>query len=130
MITKRFEPVKLHELADHSGQTFWYLCSPYARYVEGKKEAFKEANSSAAVLIAAGIPVLSPLSHSHPIAKQCNIDPDNYDIWLGLDIQLLRGSHGILINPLQGWRDSKGIGMELDEANKLGLPIYMLDLHW
>lgn len=130
MITQEFPSIRFYELERFPNKTFWYLCSPYARYVEGKEEAFKEANSSAAILIAAGIPVLSPLSHSHPIAKQCNIDPDSYDIWLGLDIQLLRGSHGLLINPLQGWRDSKGIGMELDEARTLGLSIYMLDLHW
>ena len=45
---------------------FWYLASPYSKYPEGTQAAFEMACWQAGLLIRAGVPVFSPIAHSHP----------------------------------------------------------------
>jgi hypothetical protein len=126
-------PLKtLRELAEEEiPATFYYLATPYAKYVDGREKAFEEALSYANILLQAGVPVFSPIVHSHPIATKTNgLDAEDYDTWLTLDKSILRGSSGVLIAPMIGWRLSKGIAMEIEEANLRRLPVFLLDMHW
>ena len=113
-----------------AGGTFWYLATPYAKHVHGKEEAFKEAARAAGLLIQHGVHVFSPIAHSHPIAELCNMEKDSHDLWMPLDLAILKGSNGVLVNPIPGWRISKGIEMEINAARELGLPVYRLDMDW
>lgn len=117
-------------ICDIPRTTFWYLASPYAKYAAGKKVAYEHACEYAHDLIIAGVPVFSPIAHSHSIAKVCRMDKSSHDLWMPQDLTILSGAHGILIAPMAGWRLSKGIAMEVEEAQRMNKPIYMLDLHW
>lgn len=121
-------PLPWHEAL--KGDTFWYLCHPYMAHQGSFEASFKEANLVAGLLIKSGVHVLSPISHSHPIAMECRMDETSHDLWMPEDLAILRGANGVLINPSPGWRLSKGIRMELDEAYRLGKPVYKLDLDW
>jgi len=45
-------------------------------------------------------------------------------------LAILRGASGLLIAPMAGWRNSKGVQMEIDFAKELHIPIYVTDVHW
>lgn len=135
MITEQFPITTLVDLSRDwgcgtSAHTFWYLASPYARYCEGKEQAYKVACQYAHDLIRSGVPVFSPIAHSHSIATVCEMDKDSHDLWMPQDLAILRGANGVLIAPMAGWRFSKGVAMEIDMARELGKPIYILDCHW
>ena len=105
---------------------FWYLASPYAKYAEGKEVAHKHACEAAAELIARGIPVFSPIAHSHPIAKYGDLDHSSHDLWLPLDERYLEAAYGIIILQMPGWDESKGIGHEIRFCRNRGKPrVYM-----
>jgi hypothetical protein len=129
MILYNFPTVKLQEIKEVN--TFYYLASPYSIYPEGREQAFKEALAYTNILLRAGIPVFSPIVHSHPLATLSNApDCNDYDVWLGLDKAILRGANGMLIVPMIGWRLSKGIAMEIEEANRVRIPISILNAHY
>ncbi len=58
------------------------------------------------------------------------MDLSSHDLWMPEDLAVLRGSNGVLINPIPGWRLSKGVAMEVSEAHALGKPVYCLDISW
>ena len=85
------------------------------------------ATQKAAELMMEGYNVYSPLTHSDPIAP---FIPEkhqwDYDFWLSRDLQIIRRCVDELhVLCLDGWEESKGVGMELDEAEKLGIPIVL-----
>lgn len=139
IITEQFPVANIGDLTNRNSDvsirgvpryTFWYLASPYAKYATGKRDAYESACEYAHDLIVAGVPVFSPIAHSHSIAKVCRMDKDSHDLWMPQDLAILAGANGVLIAPMAGWRTSKGIAMEIEEAKRLSKPVYMLDLHW
>jgi hypothetical protein len=131
MITASFDNINLITVKELHCRTFWYLATVYSSYPEGKEAARKEALAYANMLIQAEVPTFSPVVHSHPIAEEtANLPAFSHLIWMPQDLAILRGASGLLIAPMLGWRLSKGIGIEVEEAKRLGLPIYILDGHW
>ena len=64
----------------------WYLAHPYSG---DHLKNFKKVNIIAAKLIKQGIMIYSPISHTHPIAYDGKLDPDDHDLWLKLDRQFM-----------------------------------------
>lgn len=112
------------------GGTFWYLCQPYSAHDGSFEDSFTEANRVAGTLIKHGVNVFSPISHSHPIATDSQMDHSNHDLWLPNELAFIRVSNGLLINPSPGWRLSKGIAIEVTYAKELGKPVYVLNMRW
>ena len=130
MITSQFPIRGLSDLASsESVRSFFYLATPYAKYAGGKREAYELACKYTHDLIVAGVPVFSPIAHSHSIAKTCNMNKNSNDLWMPQDLAILRGASELLIAPVAGWRNSKGIAMEVAEANEHNIPIWLLDVH-
>ena len=93
-------------------QGYFYLASPYAKYAFGHEAAFKDASEQAALLLNAGIPVFSPISHSHPIALYGNLEKTDHKLWLHIDYQILRHARGLIMLKLPGWEYSHGMDQE------------------
>lgn len=81
----------------------YYLAHPYSG---NHLENFKSANEIAAKLIQKGIHVYSPISHTHPIAVDGQMDLDDYTIWLPLDEKFMEFCDGIIL--CEGWEYSYG----------------------
>lgn len=92
--------------------TYYYLASPYSRYPHGLAAAHRAACIEAARLIRAGVPVLSPIAHSHHIASYGDVDARDHDLWLRVDESFMRGAQGMIRLMLPGWLDSYGMGWE------------------
>jgi hypothetical protein len=105
---------------------FWYLASPYSRYVGGLETAFQEIARNAALLIRAGVRLYCPIAHTHPIAMQGGIDPLDHGIWLPADRPFMFAACGLIVCMMEGWELSYGISVEMDEFARAGKPlVYM-----
>jgi hypothetical protein len=101
---------------------FYYLASPYSKHPGGLEVAFRQACEAAALLIKAGVPVFSPIAHSHPIAVAGGLDPLSYDVWLPADRPMMDAASGIIVLHLLGWATSYGIAEEQRHFAAAGKP--------
>ncbi len=116
-------------IADTVRPGYWYLASPYTLYPLGKDRAFSDISRIAWQLIEAGVPVFCPIAHSTPIARHTIPENDTHDVWLPLDLHLMRGSVGIIVAKMDGWDQSYGVQFEIDYFTKIGKPIIYLDVN-
>lgn len=104
-----------------------YLAVPYMHDSSLVREyRFNAANKAAATLINEGYVVFSPISHSHPIAVDGNIQGLGWETWERQDIAMLRLCKALFVLQLDGWDQSLGVQAEIKEAKRMGIPIYYL----
>jgi len=90
-----------------------YLACPYSDPdPEVRAHRFECANKQAALLMAEGLHVFSPISHTHPIAILGDL-PLGWGYWKKYDEKILSICDELCILALDGWQHSKGIKGEL-----------------
>lgn len=104
----------------------WYTASPYSKYPGGIARAHIDACKIAGALIQRGIPVYSPIAHSHPIAIYAGIDPSSHDFWLPVCEPMMKACHGMLVATLPTWEESRGIAWEMAWFRNSGKPLRFL----
>ncbi len=102
---------------------FFYLASPYSKFPGGIEEAFNAACYNAALLVAEGVPIFSPIAHTHPIAVAGNLDPLDHKIWLPADRPFIQLAHGLIVLEMEGWRESVGVAHEIEAFRTALKPI-------
>lgn len=102
---------------------FWYLATPYSKHPGGIEEAFRAASREAALYVRAGIPVVSPIAHTHPIAAHGGLDFYDHSIWMPMDEPLMAAAVGLIVVRMPTWEQSKGIQMEIAAFRTAGKPI-------
>ena len=107
--------------------TFWYLASPYSKYPSGVHRAHVHVCQQAALLIQAGVPVYSPIAHTHPIALWGGLSPYDHDIWLPADKPIADAAGGLIVLKLEGWSKSFGIAEEIEWFAERGLPVIYME---
>ncbi len=105
--------------------SYYYLVSPYTKFPLGIEAAWYLACEESARLIAAGLPVYSPIAHGHAISVHggCLIDEHDWKRWIELDEIVIAQSRGVIILRAESWKLSDGIRHERDIANDLKKPI-------
>ena len=103
--------------------TFWYLATPYTLYPHGMENAYAMACEQAGRFVRAGIPVFSPIAHTHGIAEFGSVHPTDHAIWLPADKPFVDAASGLVMVLADGWKESKGMAWELAEFEKAGKPI-------
>lgn len=106
---------------------FWYLASPYSKYPLGLSAAHFHVCQQAALLIEAGVPVYSPIAHTHPIAQAGGIDPHDHDIWLPAGKPIADAAGGLIVLKLDGWSCSFGISMEIEWFAERERPVVYME---
>lgn len=104
----------------------WYMATPYSKYERGPEMAYEEACKCAALLLKRGLFVFSPVAHSHPIAQFGGLDPLCHKTWMPLDLALLDECDGLLVVMMPGWKESVGVRLEIERAQKSEKPISYL----
>lgn len=103
-----------------------YLASPYTdQSADIRASRYKAVSLVAYELNKAGIPIISPISHWHPVAVDHDLPTDS-DTWATINKGWLAQSSCVAILCLPGWTDSRGVMLEIDWANELSLPIVLL----
>lgn len=109
----------------HDG--YWYLCTPYTVFPGGLDAAHDAALELSARLLRAGVPVLSPIAHSHLISVRHDL-PNTHDFWVEfVDRPLVKAAYGVIVAEMLGWERSRGIAQELAWAEEWGKPRRLLD---
>jgi hypothetical protein len=105
-----------------------YLASPYShRDPEIRQKRYEAAVRASARLASAGIPVYSPIAHSHPIEVATGgLIPHTY--WMSIDLMVLPVCSKMVVLRLPGWEESKGVAKEIDAAGAAGIPVIRTDL--
>lgn len=109
---------------------FTYLAVPYtpvgAYSAEDKFrircERFEAANRAAASLMRRGLVVFSPISHSHGIDAYFPY-PESGEFWKRQDEPFLNLCERMIVLTIPGWQLSAGVGHEIAEAARRGIPI-------
>jgi hypothetical protein len=101
-----------------------YLLSPYSHPDPAvRQERHDRAVAAAAVLVASGYNVFSPITHSHAISKLVG-NSNNSGFWTDLDLSFLdRWADHACVLMIDGWLGSDGIKSELARAmdNHIGV---------
>lgn len=99
-----------------------YLAIPYT----GMEEySFITANRVAGRLMNEGHLVFSPISHTHPIAVECDL-PKGYDFWKDYDTTFIEWCDELHVVSLIGWSRSKGVTSEIEIAEGLDKPVHYI----
>lgn len=99
-----------------------YLACPYShddRNVRTKR--FRLANAAAGEMMANGLRVFSPISHSHPIAEQTGLHV-SWEYWEQYDREMLAICESICVLTIDGWKESTGVQGGLKIARGQGIP--------
>ena len=119
---------QLSEISDCTpANGFWYVATNYSRHPDGLQSAFEEACRVTAELMRQGVPCMSPIAHSHPIATIGGIDPVDHELWVRNDAPLVHSACGCLVIMMPGWMDSRGVAHEIAEFTQAGKPVFFLE---
>ena len=104
-----------------------YLATPYSHPDPAVREArFVTVNRVAARLMASGILIFSPISHTHPICLAGEL-PSGWQFWQAYDRAALAASERLIVLRQQGWEDSIGVTGEVEIAREFGLHVAYID---
>lgn len=104
-----------------------YLATPYSHSDhEVMKRRFDKVNRIAAKLMAQGLHIYSPISHTHPIAEVGNL-PKGWDYWEEYDRKILAVCGKLMVYKQEGWDQSLGVKGEIEIAKQYNLPIEYIE---
>ena len=105
-----------------------YLACPYSDAIGPVRETRAQiANRVAGDLIRKGHVVYSPISHCHEIAKECNLNT-TWENWKEFDEAFLSLCSEMRVIKIPGWKNSRGVKMEMEIAQRLNMPIKFINL--
>jgi hypothetical protein len=111
-----------------------YIAGPYTPHGD-PEEAYLEverniarAREAAARLAQNGVGFFCP--HLNSAHMEVMAPNTNHDFWMAIDFRILAVCDGLLLLP--GWQSSQGSKQELEEAKRLGLPVFgsVSDVLW
>ena len=105
---------------------FWYLGSPYSRYLAGIDAAYEDVCHERGLLVQNGVACFSPVIHSHPVARYCDMDPYDYAIWMPSEAPIMDCAKGLIVLMLDGWENSDGLKQEMRFFREKKLPIVFM----
>jgi hypothetical protein len=80
-----------------------------------------------AAAVREGFVVYSPIVHWHPIAKAYELPP-GFDYWRKLDREMIDCAEVLWVFTLEGWKESKGVKVEIDYAKRKNKEIHYVEL--
>ena len=102
-----------------------YLASPYSHkdpFI--REERYLRACKVLSDLLAQGEWVYSPIVHCHEFAKIVYRDGvPIFAHWKQFDLHMLSLAEALLVLRIEGWDTSVGVKSEIEEANRLGIPV-------
>jgi hypothetical protein len=103
------------------------MATPYRHFPAGRTAAYIMACRLAALLIRKGIPVYTPIGHSHPIAEHGELDPIDFDLWSKIDAPFVQYACALIVVTAEGWESSHGMRHEINTFRDARKPIIYWD---
>ncbi len=99
-----------------------YLASPYSHPHSGVRKArARAADAAATELMGRNMAVFSPVVYTGAIQEQNGFSPP--EGWYRFDLPFLAVAGGLTVLEIPGWKESRGILIEMGFARALALPI-------
>lgn len=117
----------MHDLSNMECRwDFYYLATPYS-YPDKTvmEQRYRDAIKITAHLMKQGYVIFSPIVHNHPIALAHNL-PTDMEFWYNIDTRILANARGMYVADMDGWRESKGMKLEMDFCDQHGIPYEIL----
>lgn len=73
--------------------------------------------------------VFSPITHSHPIAMQCEL-PGDWEWWERIDRVFIEWADELWVFQLDGWQESEGVQAEIRIAKELGKVVRFVQMKY
>lgn len=110
---------------------FWYLASPYSHpSVNIREQRARAARDATYHALRQGYVTFSPIHATHDIACAHSL-PKDAAWWESYNSRYLDKCAGVIVLQLDGWRESVGVGTELDFADARDLTVlYMRPDTW
>lgn len=86
-----------------------------------REERYRQVVHYCRLKMEAGEAVFSPIMHTHHVNKR--IGTRDHEFWMKQHRPILRASTKLEVLMLDGWKYSRGIKDELNEAEKCGIPV-------
>ena len=101
-----------------------YLASPYSSPDPIVRNSRVElASIIAARLMEQGYVVFSPITHGHSVADHLHHrNAHSHEFWMKQCLPMLEASDCMMILPIDGWRESRGLAEERDFAHAKRIP--------
>lgn len=107
--------------------SYCYLAAPYS----SPDPIIREQRVEAANILAAylmehlGAVVYSPITHSAGVvAHLLQETVEDHRFWMRQCLPLLQHARRVIVLTAPGWKESKGVQMELEAARAMGIPVY------
>ncbi len=102
-----------------------YLASPYSHADASIRERrFWQAVEKAAQYANKHLAVFSPIAHTHHMADFMEeAKRMDFDLWMAMDLPILKDAAELHVLCLDGWRSSRGVTREIEYANQVGIPV-------
>lgn len=121
--------IGLGDLINRADGKFYYLASPYTHedpaVVEQRVELAHQYYSEFTVH---GLHIHNATYESHRAARTHKL-PTHYQFWLAHNSAFIIPSAGVIVAEIDGHEQSNGVRSEIEEARRLGLPVYRAYLH-
>lgn len=111
-------------------EKYYYLASPYSHSdfkIQEQREV--EVSKLGARLTKLGLNLYCPITQSHRLNDflfATNTDVLSHDECMRVDYAFLSRAKGLIVVMLDGWKESQGVGLEIDYAKEQNMPIYYL----
>ncbi len=94
----------------------WYVATPYTHADPSVRERrCALAQRATATLMEVGIHAYSPIANGHPVSFYMRPETvNNHAFWMTHCFDMLERCNGLLVITMDGWRESKGVAMEIE----------------
>lgn len=103
-----------------------YLASPYTGTTEQREQRFIAVCKAAAELMQLGTVIYSPIAHGHVIEQHMG-GIQSHAFWMDQCLAMLRRADRLLVLCLPGWKDSKGVALEIEFAKNNNIPCVFIE---
>ena len=104
-----------------------YLASPYSSPDEAtRNDRVELASIIAARLMEEGYVVFSPITHGHRVADHLHhSNAHSHEFWMKQCLPMLEACDWLIVLPIEGWRESRGIAEEMAFAKTNRIPTFI-----
>jgi len=107
-----------------------YLASPYSHKDAAVRAArFDAVCDVTAMLLDDGLAVYSPILQGHTVVPKLLHREDDHGFWMGACLPFIESCDMVGILTINGWRESKGVAMEVLLAMSMGIRVFAVALN-